>query len=263
MLLVRETIFEQLTLRLKQLLNTAEYPVGAQFPTERDVSTRFRVSRPTANKALAALVGEGLLEFRKGVGTFVARKGLDYDLRHLVSFTDRALAAGKQPTTRLIQFDRAAGASVPRFVRSALKAADEDALIYIERVRLADDLPLIFEKRWVNADLCPRLRPSDARGSLYGAWSGRHGLEIAGADQSIRAACATKSEAAMLELRRGAPVLVVTATGYLVDGRALWTERTLYRADCYEFTTRLGALRSPRPAIGRFTTDNDEAEMRA
>ncbi|MFN9913156.1 MAG: GntR family transcriptional regulator, partial [Pirellulaceae bacterium] len=44
-----------------------------RFLTEREIADRFGVSRPTANKALASLVSEGLLEFRRGVGTFVQR----------------------------------------------------------------------------------------------------------------------------------------------------------------------------------------------
>ncbi len=72
-----------------------------QFLTERQICERFDVSRATANKALSNLVVEGVLEFKKGVGTFVRGGVLDYDLRALVSFTDKASVAGKRPTTRL------------------------------------------------------------------------------------------------------------------------------------------------------------------
>jgi len=252
MLLIRDTIFQQLTNRLKQLLKTGEFETGAKFPTEREIATRFQVSRPTANKALAALVAEGLLEFRKGIGTFVASNRLDYDLRHLVSFTDRALAAGKQPSTRVLRFERVVATAVPADVRAALHAADEDELYFIERVRSADREPMIFEQRWVSVGLCPGLCAADAKGSLYGTWSQRLGLDIAGADQFIRAARATKTEAALLKIPRGTAVLAVRATGYLLDGRPLWNERTLYRADRYEFHTRLGTLQNARPAVGQF-----------
>ena len=48
-----------------------EFRPGDRFLTERDVAKRFATTRPTANKALASLVGQGVLEFRRGVGTFV------------------------------------------------------------------------------------------------------------------------------------------------------------------------------------------------
>jgi DNA-binding GntR family transcriptional regulator len=77
---------------------------GRKFLTEREICGRYSVSRPTANKALSNLVSEGLLEFRKGVGTFVQGRALAYNLRALVSFTDKAIAACKQPSTEVLQF---------------------------------------------------------------------------------------------------------------------------------------------------------------
>ena len=94
--LVRDPVYQQLNQRLKELLSRECRP-GDQFPTERQIAERFQVSRATANKALASLVSEGLLEFRKGVGTFVSRTTISYDLRTLVSFTEKARAAGKTP----------------------------------------------------------------------------------------------------------------------------------------------------------------------
>ena len=70
--LVRDPVYQQINGRLKALASRAYRP-GDKFLTEREIVARFAVSRPTANKALAGLVSEGVLEFRKGVGTFVRR----------------------------------------------------------------------------------------------------------------------------------------------------------------------------------------------
>ena len=102
--LVREPMYQQLNSHLRVLVASGECPVGSKFLTERQICERFGVSRATANKALSNLVSEGLLEFRKGVGTFVQGRALDYNLRALVSFTDKAISAGKQPSTQVLQF---------------------------------------------------------------------------------------------------------------------------------------------------------------
>jgi len=68
--IVRDPMYQQINKRLRLLVGR-EYTFGQQFPTEREIVERFAVSRATANKALASLVSEGLLEFRKGIGTFV------------------------------------------------------------------------------------------------------------------------------------------------------------------------------------------------
>src|SRR5690242_21951588 len=104
-LLVKEPIYQQLNNHLRLVIGSGESPVGSQFLTERQICERYGVSRATANKALSNLVSEGLLEFRKGVGTFVRGRALDYNLRALVSFTDKARAAGKEPRTEVIRFE--------------------------------------------------------------------------------------------------------------------------------------------------------------
>src|SRR5512137_1811654 len=100
----KDPVYCQLNILLRKLIHGGEFPTGERFLTERQICERFGVSRPTANKALSTLVAEGTLEFRKGVGTFVRSSVLDYDLRFLVSFTEKARAAGKTPSTKLLGF---------------------------------------------------------------------------------------------------------------------------------------------------------------
>jgi DNA-binding GntR family transcriptional regulator len=100
--LVREPIYQQLNQALRERIRSGEFGVGDQFLTERQIGDQFNVSRATANKALSNLVSEGVLEFRKGVGTFLRGGILDYDLRSLVSFTEKARAAGMVPATRVL-----------------------------------------------------------------------------------------------------------------------------------------------------------------
>src|SRR5215471_10201994 len=104
-LLIKEPIYQQLNAQLRAFIASGQCAIGSKFLTERQICEQYEVSRATANKALSNLVSEGLLEFRKGVGTFVRGRSLDYNLRALVSFTDKAIAAGKRPTTEVLQFE--------------------------------------------------------------------------------------------------------------------------------------------------------------
>ena len=65
---------EDLTDKLRELLASGAFPAGARFPSEYELQERFAVSRATANKAVALLSAEGLLERgRRGSGTFVKK----------------------------------------------------------------------------------------------------------------------------------------------------------------------------------------------
>ncbi len=55
---------------LRQQLAAGAFPPGERLPTERELVERFGVSRPTVIHALRDLEQEGLLERRRGAGTF-------------------------------------------------------------------------------------------------------------------------------------------------------------------------------------------------
>jgi GntR family transcriptional regulator len=248
--LVKEPIYQQLNRVLRELISSGEFGPGAKFLTERQIAERFQVSRATANKSLSSLVSEGFLEFSKGVGTFVRGRSMDYNLRTLVAFTEEALAAGKRPATRVLRFSLASAAPAPDEVRAALKAASQ--LFFIERVRLADGIPVILERRWVDAGLCPGMTTADVQGSLYAVWTGRYGLKISGAEQRIRAVNIKGAEGRALEVASGAAGLMVISVGYLVGGQPLWYENTLYRGDSYEFHNQLSGLQPAGLPAGQF-----------
>lgn len=242
---------QQLLARLRKLLRGRQFPPGAKFLTEREIAGQFRTSRPTANKALSCLVSEGLLEFRKGAGTFVREGVLDYDLQRLVSFTDKARAAGKEPGTRVITFRRLNADDSSAEIVKALQVTATEPLFFTERVRLADGQPVIYERRHVVARHCPGMTRADARTSLYAFWTKKCKLTLSGADESIRAVNATKAQAAHLSIPANSACLLVVATGFLEGGSPLWYEETLYRSDVYEFRNQLGGVSGPRPAVGR------------
>jgi GntR family transcriptional regulator len=249
--LQRNPVYQQLNDRLRTAL-AGEYKRGDRFLTEREIAERFEVSRATANKALASLVSEGVLEFRRGVGTFVRRDVIDYDVQSLISFTEKARAAGMKPTTELITFGKIKAAETNEEIRTALGVAGEDLLWEVERVRLANGTPVILEHRCIVQHLCPKLTQQQAKGSLYQVWTKTHGLNISGADEVIRAVLLTADEARHLRVAARSPALEVIATGRLDDFSPLWWERTLYRGDRYEFHSRLGPIQTATPARGMF-----------
>ena len=241
---------EQLIEKLRKLLRSRQFTPGAKFLTEREIALRFATSRPTANKALSSLVSTGLLEFRQGAGTFVRESVLDYDLQRLVSFTEKAAAAGKKPGTRVLAFRKITAADAPVAVVQALKLQPTDPLFYIERVRLADGQPVIYERRHVIASFCSGMTKTTAAGSLYAFWTKKCRLTISGADESIRAVNATPPQATALGIPANTACLLVIATGFLAGSIPLWHEETLYRSDVYEFRNQLGGVSAPKPALG-------------
>jgi DNA-binding GntR family transcriptional regulator len=97
-----------------------------------------------------------------------------------------------------------------------------------------DDVPVIFEKRWLDAELCESLTEEMAAGSLYDAMINQLSLAVTGAEQQVRAVTPDAHERALLQIRQGQACLRVEGKGFLADGRTVWMENTLFRGDRYE-----------------------------
>ena len=212
---LKNPIYCQLNDKLRELIRGGEFKAGDKFLAEREIGERFGVSRVTANKAVSNLVAEGVLEFKKGVGTFVRGGALDYDLAALVSFTDKAEAAGKKPATRVLRFEAMRAAQAGAEVLGALRVQPHDELYYLERLRLADGVPVILERRHIVARFCAGLDKDAIKGSLYAVWTERLKLEVAGADQVIRAVAILDADARLLQVANGAAGLLVTTRNSL------------------------------------------------
>ena len=60
-----EQLYEQITAE-------GRYPPGSKLPNENELSSQLQVSRTTLREAISFLVAQGILEIRRGKGTFVA-----------------------------------------------------------------------------------------------------------------------------------------------------------------------------------------------
>jgi GntR family transcriptional regulator len=65
-------VHEQVLFAVKKALVAGQLRPGDEFPSVRVLSRELRINPNTAHKVVAALVGEGLLDVRPGIGTFVA-----------------------------------------------------------------------------------------------------------------------------------------------------------------------------------------------
>src|SRR5258705_2949640 len=83
-------------------ITKGDFPVGSQLPTEDELIKRFGVSRTTVRKAIQNLARRGLVEIRRGTGTFVTLPRITQELTELTGFVEDMEALGHSPTARLI-----------------------------------------------------------------------------------------------------------------------------------------------------------------
>ena len=241
--LVRSPLYEQLKQILRELIKSDEFHVGDKFLTERQVSERFDVSRVTANKALASLVAEGVLSFRKGIGTFVEDITLDSRVPSVhTSFTNKTLAAGKKPSTRILRFENARADELPPRVRRRLTLPDEEEMIVVERLRLADEVPMILERHHFRARFLPGLVPDDVIVSVYDMLTKKFRLSLSVMDETIRTMVIRGRNALLLGVPEGTPGFLMFFMPLNERQVPLYLAEVIYRGDAYEFHNRLGPI---------------------
>lgn len=226
--------YEQLYRYLSQAIAEGILPQETQLPPERELAELAQVSRVTVRKAVAQLVADGVLEQRRGAGTFVRNpRHREPYLSKLLSFTEYMLHRGKTPTSTVI----AQGIFHPtpdEQVALGLSAADRVARI--ERLRSADGVAMAVE--WVSLpqDILPH--PAAVGASLY-EYLRAAGTAPSRAVQRIKAVNLPATEATRLNLPEASAVLHIDRTGYLPSGRPIEFTRGLYRSDIYDFVAEL------------------------
>ena len=252
----RNPIYQQLNQLLRELIRNGEFGIGDKFLTERTIGERYRVSRATANKAISNLVSEGVLEFRKGVGTFVRRLPHTDEFRSITGFTENVRNAGMEPATRVLRFESLEAAAADRDLPELLRVPPEERLFRVERLRLADETPMMFEQRFIVARYCPGLEEGSLSGSIYDLFQGRYGLTISGADERIRATIIDARASELLGIEEGLAAFKVSSIGYIDEDIPLWWEETIHRPAAFEFRCRVRPRDGSRSIQERLLLDH-------
>lgn len=227
--------YEQLYRHLLAAITAGEMAAQSQLPPERELAEVAGVSRVTVRKAVAQLVEDGVLEQRRGAGTFVCapRSKMEHSLSALLSFTEYMRQRGKTSTSRILQ--RGLFPPSPD-EQMALGLASAEPLARVERLRFADDVPMALERSSLPRDILPD--PNIVDVSLYDVLRAR-GTAPTRAVQRITAVNVMGEDARLLNLSEGAAVLRIDRTAYLPTGRPIEFTRGLYRSDIYDFIAEL------------------------
>ncbi len=94
----------QLYRHLAAAISSGTLEPDTQLPPERDLADIADVSRVTVRKAVSQLVSDGLIEQRRGAGSFVrsAAPRLEQSLSRLTSFTEYMAARGLTSTSEIL-----------------------------------------------------------------------------------------------------------------------------------------------------------------
>ncbi len=232
-----DPLYTQLKESLVGDIAAGRYTAHQRLPSERELSTHYKVSRMTVRQALMELARDGMIYTRTGKGTFVAEPKIDQRLRTLSGFTQDVSARGGKPTSRVLEFQVVP--AVPD-VAAALLLPPGTEVYMLSRLRLADGAPLALETAYVPFSMFPGLMDHDfSVESLYSVLEKDYNCILTQAEQTIEAALAGKREVELLETATPAAIFKMQRLSRTSDGLPVEYVVSSYRGDRYKFHSLL------------------------
>ena len=228
--------YSQIISYYQSLIESGKLTEGEKIPTEEAIGELFGVSRITVRQALDGLAQGGYIYKVQGKGSFVSAKKAGMQLNHLIGFSDEMRGIGMTPSTVLIDQCLTAPNEA---VAAALRLDAAQKVYLISRVRCADEIPMAVEKVCLPFSRFAGIETQDLSQSLYALLKQRYGCEPYKAVQSIQAGLANSSDAKLLQIKVGGPVLRITRTAFDSNDVPFEYTESVYRGDKYVFNVTL------------------------
>lgn len=245
-----QPLYDQVLEQIRSRVESGEWAKHSRVPSERQLAELLGVSRITVRHAVRLAVEEGLLEQRRGVGTFVAsRDKVAQDLSEVRSFeltlAQQGYIAGTQilGTTTVIADLTLAG---------VLNLPPATPVRNLQLLGIGDASPVVYYDSYfappLGQEMSAAAEEFHARGTAFSTLDlYRH--ESISRDperlrQTIDAVLATNELSGHLGIPVGAPILAIESVISDAAG-PLEFRRAYYRADRYTFA--LERRLSPQP----------------
>ncbi|KQV18589.1 MULTISPECIES: GntR family transcriptional regulator [unclassified Kitasatospora] len=198
------------------------------LPHEEQLAEEFGESRNTVREALDLLRAEGLVRRVPGSGTVVVAAKVPHGLNRLEGLAETLHEHGE-----VVNEVRAFGpVRAPGPVARRFGLPDGADVVYVERLRRLNGLPLSLDLTYLAPDIGAGLDAADLAGQdLFRLIEEIAGQPLGRAEITLEAVNADPHSATVLEVPRGAALLMLERLTSLADGRPVDLEYVRFRGD--------------------------------
>lgn len=218
-----------------------------RFPTDRELTEHYGVSRHTVREAVRRLRTRGVVDRQRGRGSFLTDAVLVQPLGGLYSLFRAVEEAGLEQRSEVLF----RGTEHDERVAARLELPPGATLVRIERLRFAGDDPLAVDDTWLPADVgLPLLEVDLTRAALYDLLTDLTEVRITAADERLTPVVPDDELSATLHLDAGEGVLQVDRLAWAGD-RPVECRTTLIRGRRFQYVSswRSGDAAPPTTAF--------------
>ncbi len=225
------------------------YASGSRLPNETELVERYAVSRTTIRQTIQNLIRRGLVEIRRGKGTFVLEPKITQELTELSGFVEDMSALGHRSSARLL--DKQIVPSSEAVARHLALAAGT-RVVRIQRVRLANDVPISFDETYLPREIGEKIIENNLETEpIFSLLEEKYNMPLIEAEYRLEAVSADSTVARALSIRTGSPIFLIERTSFCEGQRPVDYERLYYRGDQVRFVTRIARRAKARAKGGR------------
>jgi GntR family transcriptional regulator len=236
----------------RDLIFSDEVSPGKVLPSEKELASRYGVSRPTVREALLMLQLSGLVAMRHGVGSFVLprSRSLTNGLDRLCSIETFAREAGQTIESEELEFDEV---EADAEMAGRLQIPMEHKVLVVRRVKLLGGVRV----GWIH-DHIPEgvltfdLLRSEFQGSTLDVILDHPEVGAEFADSEIEPLALPAPVASRLGVKAGTSGLMIDTVVWTLDGQAVDWGRCWYLPKYFRFSVRR------RRQIGQRVPDVEE-----
>jgi GntR family transcriptional regulator len=226
--------YQRIQVAIRKRIDAGQLRPGDAVASERDLAKIHQVSLMTARHALASLEREGIVERRRGIGTFVSAPKIHFN--KLMSYTEQMASRSLVAASKVL-FAKVSDNEGEAAARLSLPPTS--SVIKLERVRHAAGEPFALETCYLSAAEFPGiLDTSFGRDSLFGILERNYKVELGYADEEVDATAADPRIAELLSIPRREPLLRIRQVIYSSKGKAIMYVLGFYRSDRHNLVIR-------------------------
>ncbi|MBS4960453.1 MAG: GntR family transcriptional regulator [Clostridiales bacterium] len=205
-----------------------------KLPSEQDMADMMGVSRSTIREALRILEREGIIYSRHGVGTFIVKspQSLTTNINTLESSTKIITDHGYAPGTLNVYCEVQ---KADERISSILGINKGDKIFYVERVRTADNEPVILVLDYfVYEDDMEKVYAQTKPESILDFLK-NYNISISYAVCGIKAVISDKQIEHKLMLKESKALLLLEQTHFSNKGQSIFYSDSYYISDKFNF----------------------------